>query len=34
MDVSDDSYYIQTNEKLKKIKESKWGTPKKYFKKK
>jgi hypothetical protein len=31
MDVSDASYYIQEN---KKIKVAEWGTPKKYLKKK
>jgi len=34
MDVSDASYYIQTNEKLTKIKVAKWGTPKKKILKK
>ncbi len=32
MDVSDASYYI-SNEKKKRIKVAKWGTPKKYLKK-
>jgi hypothetical protein len=34
MDVSDASYYIKKTPKIMKIKVAKWGTPKKYLKKK